>query len=358
MFTSSRSSQTASGRVTLPFLSHESFVAPTDKIALQNLQKLPILPVLMRKFNEVSMDQMWYAMNTAESVRCGHKQFKTVYDMMREACDILSVPEPELYVSYSPSYNAYTAGMSRTFIVLHSALINDFSDDELRFVIGHEVGHIKCGHLLYQSMSQLLIPLLEALGTATLGVGQLVGASLLSGFLEWVRQAEFSCDRAGLLVCQDTEVALSATMKLGCGKTRFEEEMSTSAFLEQARSYSDQNQGLEGLAKALLFMLYTRFLTHPQVVFRAKGLDEWVKSGAYDRILRGDYKRDATGESQMGAQTQCPSCGKVVSTTIPFCPSCGTNLRSSNTTNCARCGDPIQPGIKFCLGCGYPTDQG
>ncbi|BCM90256.1 protease HtpX [Abditibacteriota bacterium] len=355
MFSSARPGQTASGHVTLPYLSHEAFVAPADKIALQNLQKMPVLPLLMRKFNEVSMDQFWYVQNTANSVRCGPKQFHTIYDMMCEACEILSVPEPELYVSYSPEYNAYTAGMNRTFIVLHSALINDFSDDELRFIIGHEVGHIKCGHLLYQSMSQLLLPLLETLGTATLGMGQLVGAGLLAGFLEWVRQAEFSCDRAGLLVCQNPDVALSATMKLGCGNTRFSEEMSTSAFLEQARSYSEQNQGLEGLARAFLFMLYNRYLTHPQVVFRAKGLDEWVKSGAYHRILRGDYPRDAAGESQMGAQKQCTGCGKIVSATIAFCPSCGQKMHPTATALCARCGDPIPPGIKFCLGCGYPT---
>ncbi len=359
MFTSSRPGKTASGRVTFPYLSYESFVAPSDKIALQNLQKVPILPLVLRKFNEVSLDQFWYVQNTAESVRCGPKQFNTVYDMMREACEILSVPEPELYVSYSPSYNAYTAGMNRTFIVLHSSLINDFTDDELRFIIGHEVGHIKCGHLLYQSISQLLLPLLETLGTATLGMGQIVSVGLLSAFLEWVRQAEFSCDRAGLLVCQNPTVALSATMKLGCGKTRFDEEMSTDTFLEQARTFSEQNQGLEGLARAFLFMLYNRYLTHPQVVFRAKGLDEWVKSGDYERILGGDYQRDASGEGQLGAQRKCPHCGKIVSATIAFCPDCGHKMQpataTATTASCARCGDPLPPGVKFCLSCGYPT---
>jgi Zn-dependent protease with chaperone function len=131
---------------------------------------------------------------------------------------------------------------------------------------------------------------LNALGQATLGLGQLAGMGLVSAFFEWLRQAEFSCDRAGLLVCQNPRAAYSATMKLGCGETRYNEEMDVDVFLEQARHYSGM-KGLEGMSKALLFLLYTWQLDHPQVVYRAKSLEEWVNDGSYDRILSGDYPR-------------------------------------------------------------------
>ncbi|MBC7923417.1 MAG: M48 family metallopeptidase [Ferruginibacter sp.] len=206
-------SKTESGRTTFPYLSSDAFVSDTDKAALQQLQKIPLLPTLVRKYNEASGDRFWYVRNAAESVRCGPKQFPTLYRLLKEACSILHIPEPELYVRYSATYNAYTAGMNRTFIVLQSALVEDFTDEEILYIIGHEVGHIKCGHVLYQSLGRMLLPLLDMLGKATLGVGQLVGTSLVAGFFEWMRQAEYSCDRAGLLVCQDPQVAFSATMK-------------------------------------------------------------------------------------------------------------------------------------------------
>ena len=89
------------------------------------------------------------------------------------------------------------------------------------------------------------------IGSVTLGIGQLAGIGLVSGFYEWIRQAEFSADRAGLLVCQDARVACTAIMKLGGGGTRLDGEMSVDLFLEQARQHTESAPA-EGIAKALL----------------------------------------------------------------------------------------------------------
>ena len=147
--------RTTNGRVRLPYLSPEAFVSSTDKAALGSLQRLPLLPKLLRKLNEVALDRFFYVQNCAESVRCSSKQFPTVYRLLREACGILDVSEPELYIRYSEKYNAFTSGVNRTFIVLHSSLVEDFTDEELLFVIGHEIGHIKCGHVLYTMLGQM-----------------------------------------------------------------------------------------------------------------------------------------------------------------------------------------------------------
>jgi Zn-dependent protease with chaperone function len=277
-----------------PGITAEAFVSPTDRAALRNLQQMPLLPTLLRKFNEVAVDRIFTVENSAQCVRCGPRQLPTLYRLMQEACAVLDVPEPDLYLQRSSTYNAYTAGVERPFIVLYSELVEGFTDAELLFLFGHELGHIKCGHVLYQMLGRTLIPLLETLGQATLGVGKLAGIGLVSAFSEWLRQAEYSCDRAGLLVCQDARVAMTAIMKLGGGGTRFDSELSVDAFMEQARQHTEGSRQ-EGVARALLFVLYNWQLSHPQVVFRAKGLDEWVQGGAYERILGGDYPRERAG---------------------------------------------------------------
>ncbi len=279
-------------RICLKQISPDAFVSPTDRAALQNLQRVPVLPILVQKFNEFAVDRLWYVMNSAESVRCGPSQFPTLYHLLREACWALDVPQPELYVQTGREQNAYTAGVNRTFIVVNSELVERFSDEELLFVLGHELGHVKCGHVLYQMLARFLLPLLDAVGQATLGVGKIASYGLVSAFYEWMRQAEFTCDRAGLLVCQDPEIAFRTTMKIGSGGGRLDAEMNVDAFLEQARHHVEA-EGFEAVAKALLFFFYSWQLTHPQVVFRARGLDEWIRSGAYDRVLGGDYTRDA-----------------------------------------------------------------
>jgi Zn-dependent protease with chaperone function/RNA polymerase subunit RPABC4/transcription elongation factor Spt4 len=356
--TSEKSSQK---KISLTHISSQAFVSETDRMTLENLKKVPLLPMVLRKFHELAYDKISYARNSAESIRCGPKQFRSLHNMLREACSVLHVTEPELYVKQSEILNAYTSGTNKTFIVLHSALIESFTDDEILFIIGHEVGHIKCGHVLYQEMGRMLMPLLEMLGQATLGIGQLAGAGLVAAFFEWMRQAEFSCDRAGTLVCQDTRVALSGVMKLGCGSSRFDEEKDLDTFLEQARNHSD-TMGVHGLSKALLFVMYNWQLTHPQVVYRAKGLDDWINSGAYEKILSGDYIRDVAGATQLGEQSKCPRCKKVVSALVRFCPECGFDLKPQTNEHgqavtpqmvyCGACGEQMPFGTKFCVSCG------
>jgi Zn-dependent protease with chaperone function len=290
-------------RRSFPGITAEAFVSLRDRAALTSLQQMPLLPPLVRKFNEVAGDRLVYLQNSAGSVRCGPRQLPTLHRLMQEAAEILDVPEPEIYLQRGAVENALTAGVSRPFIVLSSALVENFTNDELLFVIGHELGHVKCGHVLYQTVGRLLLPLLEALGSVTMGIGQLAGIGLVSGFYEWLRQAEFSADRAGLLVCQDTRVACTAIMKLGGGGTRLDGEMNVDAFLEQARQHAESTPS-EGIAKALLFFVYNWQLSHPQVVFRARDLDQWVQSGEYERILGGHYLHDEIGGSQPGPQAR------------------------------------------------------
>jgi len=342
-----------SDRIRFPHLAAEAFISETDQIALNNLQRVPLLPLVLRKFHEHAVDHVLYAFNSSESVRCSPRQFPTLYGFLREGCEILDLPEPELYVRYSPRYNAYTAGIQRTFVVLESSLVNDFTDEELRYVIGHELGHIKCAHVLYQMVGRMLLQLIELLGRSTLGLGQVASLALVSAFLEWMRQAEISCDRAGLLVCQNPQAAFSAIMKLGCGSTRFDGEMNVEAFQEQARNHSEST-GADGMGRALLFLLYSWYLDHPQVVYRAKALDEWHRGGIYTRILRGDYVR----RPDAGKRTRCPKCGQAISAGVPFCAGCGADLRDAQpaTTSCAQCSENIPAGILFCIACGAPAD--
>jgi len=338
-------------RIRLPGISEDSFVSPTDRTALQNLQKVPLLPLLVQKFNELAVDQVLYVLNSSESVHCGPEQFPSLYQMLREACAILDVPQPELYLRRGKEENAYTAGVKRTFIVLNSELVDHFDDAEILYVLGHELGHVKCGHVLYQMMARLLMPLLESAGQATFGVGKLAGIGLVNAFYEWMRHAEFTCDRAGLLVCQDPEAAFRAIMKLGAGGSRFSTEMNVKAFLQQAREYSEAG-GIEGVAKALVFFFYQSQLSHPQVVARARALEQWVATGEFDRILAGEYMQDTRGPGWVdpdggrtaaaGRGSSSRSAGKPGPLGVIPCPACG-ELVSPLVSACRQCGAPL-PG--------------
>ena len=58
-------------------------------------------------------------------------------------------------------------------------------------------------------------------------------------------------------------------------------------FMAQANEYLHTNEGLDLVYK----ILNTLALTHPMHTVRAAELQQWVSSGAYERILRGEYVR-------------------------------------------------------------------
>lgn len=99
--------------------------------------------------------------------------------------------------------------MDRPLIVVSSGMVALLDEEEMRFVLGHEMGHVGSGHAVYQTLLQRLIRLngvLTAMPLGGLGV-----RAILRGLLEWSRKSELSADRAGLLATWRTNSASSTS---------------------------------------------------------------------------------------------------------------------------------------------------
>ena len=275
-------------RKLLTGITADAFVSDADRWALEKLKKLPLLPVVIKKFYEVGFDRWFYCMNMSMAVRCGPSQYPTLYNILRESCQVLDMPEPELYVSNNPFPNAFAGGVERPYITLRSSMVDTLSDEQLYHIIGHELGHIKANHVLYFSVGAVLFALLDMLGRRTLGASDIASYALVLAFYEWSRQAEFSADRAGLLVSQSLNTSVETQICLTAGPNRLRHEQSREAFMDQARAYQDADT-LDQFGKAVLFMLYGKTFTHPMPVHRAQELERWFLSGSYERIMAGDF---------------------------------------------------------------------
>jgi Zn-dependent protease with chaperone function len=117
---------------------------------------------------------------------------------------------------------------------------------------------------------------------------------LILALYEWSRQAEFSADRAGLLVAQSLGTATDAMINLTAGPNRLSHEVSRDAYLDQARAYQDAD-GLDEFWKIMIFMMWGKSFTHPMPVHRAQQLERWVLSGKFDEIMSGKYEK--TGDA-------------------------------------------------------------
>jgi Zn-dependent protease with chaperone function len=199
-----------------------------------------------------------------------------------EACQILDLEPPQLYIRQHPVPNAYTFAMrgKQPFIVVHTSLIELLTPDEIQAVIAHELGHLKCDHSVYLTLANLVV---LAAGQLVPPIGGLIAQSLQAQILEWVRCAEFTCDRAALLVSQNPRVVASVLMKLTGGSPSLAPQLNLDAFIAQARSYDDISTDELG---RLLKQAHTAQLTHPVPVLRAREIDRWAESQVYQSLLQ------------------------------------------------------------------------
>lgn len=265
-------------------ISPRAFEHPLDRTAIQTLQKVPGLDWVARKFIATIGDKRMRLYFLASAVRVNENQFPRVHELYTEACRVLDVEAPpELFVMQNFVVNAAAIGVDKPFIVLTSSMLETLSEQELQAVIGHELGHVMCGHALYTT---LLIIILKA-WHFLLGIpgGSYAVWAILLGLLEWSRKAELTADRAGLLVSQDLEVSHRVDMKLAGGKLT--DQMSIAEFQKQAEEYRAAGDVLDSVLKFQLLLLQS----HPFPVLRVVELQKWVDSGDFDKILSGEYER-------------------------------------------------------------------
>ena len=242
-----------------------------------------LLSKLFGLFNERALRLMFLA----GAVKVSERQFPHIYSLVRDGSYILDLPDvPECYVIQDPSVNAMAIGKDRPFIVLTTGLVNLNDEEELRFVVGHELGHILSGHAVYRTMLLILIQL--SMRIAWMPIGYLGLRAIIWGLEEWFRKSEISCDRAGLLAGQDVDAARRALMKLAGGP--YLSELNPDAFREQAREYD----AVPDLRDSILKLLQLQGNTHPFAVVRFAELDRWATNGEYEAILAGDYPRRDT----------------------------------------------------------------
>ena len=261
-------------------LKADSFRHPLDLEATNALKQLPGIDIAIRSVLGSVAEQFFYLNNIAASVLVSEKQLPHLHQLLIEACEVLDLEPPQLYVQQNPTPNAYTFAMrgERPFVVLHTSLIEMLTPEEIQAVIAHELGHLKCEHGVYLTMANILVLAANLLPAW----GAVLAQSLQDRMLQWVRCAEFSCDRAALLATQDPRTVMSVLMKLAGGSPTLAPLLNLDAFIEQAQAYD--LAGTDSVGEVLQ-AAQTAQLTHPVPVIRAREISRWASSAEYQKIV-------------------------------------------------------------------------
>lgn len=204
------------------------------------------------------------------SIKVSSRQFPQLHQIVLECAETLNIPAPTVYVRQASSINAATYGTNEeSFILVHSGLLDRFSNEEIRFVIGHECGHIQNSHVVYHTAASFMA---QGVGVYVKWVGLPASMALNA----WSRRGEITCDRAGLVCCKDEQVALKAFMKLAVGSDKLFEEIDIEEYLAQLGEIK------EGIGR-----FQEMFARHPYLPKRVQALRLFAESSYY-KALKGE----------------------------------------------------------------------
>lgn len=296
-------------RVHLIDLDPKVYEHPFDRAALNAMRNLPgfdtvtnfILNWTAVRWNLVAMQGSNFHV-TRESCR-------ELYNQIKEDAEVLGVKDfPEVYTEWGYAVNGYTTGnKDKTMLVLNSGAVDLLTESQLDYVVGHEMGHIKSGHVLYHLMGELFS---SAIGMIPLGETLLT--PIHYALLYWIRMSEFTADRAGLLTCQDKDAAVETIIKMAGAPKKYFEKLDKKAFLKQAEEFETR---FSTIADSAIRTISIASSTHPWTVYRSGELLKWIESGEYDRILN-EY-----------AGVPCPhGCGAFVAKNATYCDNCGLDI--------------------------------
>ena len=266
-------------------LSKHDYIHPLDSKALAALKAIPGIDSALKKLLTVTGESAIRVMFMASAVKVTPKQCPDLHAKLQIACTTLGVDMPDMFIQQNPLVNAFTGGVEKPVIVLHSALLERLNDDETLAVISHEVGHIHSEHVLYLTAARLMEALAN-LSAARLIPGSeiikfIISAGISSALLAWARRAELSCDRAALLVVQDPHVVGRTMMKLAGGT--FASKIDYNEFLEQGREFQ-KNYDDKKLDKFWADIINAG-LSHPFPIWRVSEIIKWVEDGQYKELM-------------------------------------------------------------------------
>ena len=259
-------------------LDSREYEHPADKVALESLTNLSVLSEITKKLIEFISEKRILFVAEGSNIKISESQYPKLYNIFLECCRILEIKKiPTFYLETGREINAYTIGVENPIVCINEGAFEALSEDELRFIIGHELGHIKSQHCLFHTLARIISAGVEvSISKLALPISETL--------LAWDRKSEYTADRAGLLCCQNSVASICALGKLGGYVRNYKENLNYDAYIKQALEFKEQQGSLVNQLKTKAFyMMYE--VNHPLTMLRAAEIYEWKDSEQYKQIL-------------------------------------------------------------------------
>ena len=198
-----------------------------------------------------------------------------LYRIIENVCAILDYqPIPKVYVCHQPAQELFCAGTDHNQITFSDYLLEKFDEDMLYFAFGELIAMFKGGHTRLSTVCYLIPPMPEAL-------------PLKLPLLAYLRAADLSSDRGGLLACQSFSAAARCILwDAGIPMS----EMSEKNEEEMIQLVQDYIASVNAVSPELLGEIATSWkkwnMESMPHVYRLKQLLKWYQDGYYDVLAK------------------------------------------------------------------------
>ena len=224
-------------------------------------------------------------------IKVTEAQFPRIQKLAVYAARLLGVRRlPEIYISGDIGWASDTYGSeSDAFVVLGTYLTRSLSDNELLFILGHEIAHVKSGHAMYRTIAKVFAGYSGPRGVmgggilGLLDIQKLLSMSIELPLLAWIRESEITGDCAGLLVVRNLEVARKVLLLQALRSPDLFKEINHEAYLRQ------QEEAENKIGRLSEFLSQNT----PYVARRIRFLSEYARSPVYQSTVeRMSHSRD------------------------------------------------------------------
>ncbi|MGB8700146.1 MAG: M48 family metallopeptidase [Thermosynechococcaceae cyanobacterium] len=251
-----------------------------------------------------------------QSIAVSPRQYPEIYAIGEECAHRLGIGIPQIFICSALEGYACTIATNDVtpMIILSSGIAESLELEELKFVIGHECGHIHNLHGVYNTavelMTNALVRTFLAQFVAT-GLPNLLDAAekvihggIMLFLLRWSRCAEITCDRAGLICCGDLNVANVALAKLIIGGGERLKNINIQEFINQVHTVQSTPVRLLELAS-----------THPLLPRRMEALTLFAECDTF-YAWRPELQVSEISRSQFETDSQCERIISIINSKV------------------------------------------
>jgi predicted SprT family Zn-dependent metalloprotease len=267
----------------------EDFMITTDYLNFRYEGELTLVKILEEDFalknyydifdNEEELKKVVNSL-LSSGVKLNKVIAPRLYDICKNVKEKLNYTEEiDFFVISSVEFNAFSVngfGYMPHMICLNSALIQFFTDEELAFVIGHEIGHLMFLH------SQLRVVRMLLSDSETKSIPN----QIIHLFYRWFQYAEISSDRMGFIAQPNLETIGKVFFKLASGLSEEHLKFDIRESMKQMDNMKDMSSS-------------DFHSSHPNNLVRLKCLELFSHSELYKDCTTNLIKKD-----ELQAETQ------------------------------------------------------